>query len=272
MPEISVFGQKLTIAHGLLHARLTNATAALMLADRTLFIDGEAILLDKPAGLAVDPPRDGSRCLADYLEELRFGFRRSPSAVHRLDRDTSGCLLLARHPKAHKRFAAAFEAGAVRKTYLAVLDGVPGEPSGSVDLPLNKISSREAGWRMVPDPEGKRAVTAWRVLAEANGRALVRFEPETGRTHQLRVHAASGIGVPILGDPVYGNASGFRMLLHAASLRLEREGKEPIDATAPLPLSFANAGFGQVDLGQMDLGQVDLGQVDLGQVESGNAG
>jgi tRNA pseudouridine32 synthase/23S rRNA pseudouridine746 synthase len=223
------------------------------LADRVLFIDGEAIVLDKPAGLAVDPPRDGSRCLVDYVDELRFGFRRQPLAVHRLDRDTSGCLLLARNPKAHKRFAAAFEASAVRKTYLAVLDGVPAETEGSVDLALAKISSKEAGWRMVPDPDGKRAVTAWRVVGQANGRALVRFEPETGRTHQLRVHAASGIGVPILGDPVYGRVAGFKMLLHAASIRLEREGKEPIDATAPLPASFANAGFGQVDLGQMDL-------------------
>ncbi len=225
-----------------------------MLADNVLFIDGEAIVIDKPAGLAVDPPRDGSPSLADQAGELRFGFRRLPLAVHRLDRDTSGCLLLARNPKAHKRFAAAFEAGVVRKTYLAVLDGVPAEQDGRVELALGKVSSREAGWRMVPDPAGKRAITAWRVVAEANGRALVRFEPETGRTHQLRVHAASGIGVPILGDPVYGIASGFRMLLHAASIGLDREGKEPIDATAPLPLSFANAGFGQVDADQVDPG------------------
>lgn len=220
-----------------------------MLTDRVLFIDGEAVVIDKPAGLAVDPPRDGSASLADYADDLRFGFRRQPLAVHRLDRDTSGCLLLARNPKAHKRFAAAFEAGAVGKTYLAVLDGVPTEAEGSVDLPLAKISSAQAGWRIVPDPAGKRAVTAWRVIGQANGRALVRFEPETGRTHQLRVHAASGIGVPILGDPVYGRVAGFKMLLHAASLRLDREGKEPIDAAAPLPPAFANAGFGQVDSG-----------------------
>jgi len=225
-----------------------------MLTDRILFIDGEAIVIDKPAGLAVDPPRDGSPSLVDSLDDLRFGFRRLPLAVHRLDRDTSGCLLLARNPKAHKKFAAAFEAGVVRKTYLAVLDGVPAEREGRVDLALGKVSSKEAGWRMVPDESGKRAVTDWRVLAEANGRALVRFAPETGRTHQLRVHAASGIGVPILGDPVYGQASGFRMLLHAASIGLDREGKEPVAATAPLPISFANAGFGQVDLAQLDSG------------------
>lgn len=214
-----------------------------MLADRVLFIDGEAIVIDKPAGLAVDPPRDGSASLADKLGELRFGFRREPLPVHRLDRDTSGCLLLARNPKAHKLFAAAFEVGRVRKTYLAVLDGVPGEAEGRVDMPLGKVSSREAGWRMVPDPRGKNAVTDWKVVGEANGRALVRFAPETGRTHQLRVHAASGIGLPILGDPIYGGPSAFRMLLHAASIGLDREGKNSVEATASLPAAFANAGF-----------------------------
>ena len=214
-----------------------------MLQDRILFLDGEAIVLDKPAGLAVHPGPSTPRSLEDFLRDLRFGFHRPPSPVHRLDRDTSGCLLLSRNPKAHKRFAAEFEAGRVEKTYLAVLDGVPAEYEGVIDLPLAKISSREAGWRMVPNPDGQRAVTRWSVVAEARDRALVRFEPETGRTHQLRVHAASGIGVPILGDPVYGRKAEFTMLLHAASLRLPRGDKPPIEAVAPLPASFANAGF-----------------------------
>ena len=214
-----------------------------MFDDRILFIDGEAIVLDKPAGLAVHPGPSTPRSLEDHLSQLRFGFHRPPTPVHRLDRDTSGCLLLARNPKAHKRFAAAFEAGQVTKAYLAVLAGMPAEREGRIELPLKKISSKEAGWRMVPDPQGQKAVTAWSVVAEARGRALVRFEPETGRTHQLRVHAASGIGIPILGDPIYGQSAGFAMLLHAVSLRLERGGKPPVEATAPLPQSFANAGF-----------------------------
>lgn len=215
-----------------------------MLSDRVLFIDGEAIVLDKPAGLAVHPGPATPLSLEDRLAELRFGFAREPQPVHRLDRDTSGCLLLSRNPKAHKRFAAEFEAGRVRKAYLAVLDGVPAEREGLVALPLKKVSSREAGWRMVVDDSGQRAVTRWSVVGEARGRALVRFEPETGRTHQLRVHAAAGIGVPILGDPVYGQPAAFTMLLHAVSIRLERGGKPPIEAEAPLPPSFANAGFG----------------------------
>ena len=211
--------------------------------DRILFIDGEAIVLDKPAGLAVHPGPATRDSLEDLLPQLRFGFLRSPTPVHRLDRDTSGCLLLARNPKAHKRFAAEFEAGRVVKSYLAVLEGLPDTREGVVDLPLAKVSSKEKGWRMVPDMQGQRAVTRWSLVGEARGRALVRFEPETGRTHQLRVHAASGIGVPILGDPVYGRSSGFTMLLHAVSLRLERGAKPPVEAVAPLPASFANAGF-----------------------------
>lgn len=215
-----------------------------VLEDRVLFIDGEAIVLDKPAGLAVDPPRDGSLSLVNHIDALRFGFVRAPLAVHRLDRDTSGCLLLARNPKAHKRFAAEFEAGRVAKTYLAVLDGVPAAAEGLIDMALAKVSSREAGWRMVPDDNGQRAVTAWAVVGEARGRALVRFSPETGRTHQLRVHAASGLGVPIAGDPVYGRGPGSGpMLLHAASIRLERGSKPPVEAAAPPPPPFAQAGF-----------------------------
>ncbi|MFN3435320.1 MAG: pseudouridine synthase, partial [Sphingomonas sp.] len=91
--------------------------------DRVLFIDGEALVIDKPAGLPVDRPRDGSLSLENHLESLKFGFKRWPVPVHRLDRDTSGCLLLSRNPKAHARFQQAFEQGAVEKRYLAVLAG-----------------------------------------------------------------------------------------------------------------------------------------------------
>ena len=213
-----------------------------MLDEHIIFIDGEAIVIDKPSGLPVDPPRDGSISLENHLQSLSFGFKRWPSAVHRLDRDTSGCLLLARNPKAHKRFALAFEEGRVEKTYLAILDGVPSAAEGLVDLPLAKVSTRERGWRMIGDPKGKPAATAWRVVGEANGRVLVEFRPTTGRTHQIRVHAASGIGVPILGDPIYGRGGGTT-LLHASSLTMPREGKPAIQAHAPLPERFVALGF-----------------------------
>ena len=213
-----------------------------MLSDRILFIDGEAMVVDKPAGLGVNPGRDGRLSVENHLDSLRFGFLRQPSIVHRLDRDTSGCLLLARNPKAHKRFSAAFEAGLVEKVYLAVVDGVPAEASGTIDLALDKVSTRETGWRIVPAPKGKAARTHWRTIATRDGRTLIEFRPETGRTHQIRVHAASGLGLPIVGDPVYGQA-GPAMLLHARSISLPRLPKAPVAAQSPLPESFAAAGF-----------------------------
>jgi len=216
--------------------------SAPMLDEHILFIDGEAIVIDKPSGLPVDAPRDGSISLENHLQSLSFGFKRWPSAVHRLDRDTSGCLLLARNPKAHKRFALAFEEGRVEKSYLAVLDGVPTTVEGVVDLPLAKVSTRESGWRMVGDPRGKPASTAWRLVETVKGRSLVEFRPATGRTHQIRVHAATGIGVPILGDPVYGKGGGVT-LLHASRLMVPREGKPAIEAEAPLPERFSALGF-----------------------------
>ena len=213
-----------------------------MLADRIIFLDGEAIILDKPAGLAVDRPRDRSPSVEAMLGELTFGFRRLPQPVHRIDRDTSGCLLLARNPGAMKRFGQAFEGGQVAKRYLAVLDGIPDGGEGAIDLPLVKISTREDGWRMTGRADGKPARSRWRVLDTCDNRALVEFVPETGRTHQLRVHAAEALGTPILGDPVYGRGGPY-MLLHAAALSLPRPGKPDAAAEAPLPARFAELGF-----------------------------
>jgi tRNA pseudouridine32 synthase / 23S rRNA pseudouridine746 synthase len=209
-----------------------------------LYEDGEALVIDKPGGLPMDRPRKGGDSLDNHLDNLRLGFQRAPMPVHRLDSDTSGCLLLARNPKALKRFAAAFEARQVAKRYLGILAGVPDLKEGTVDLALSKISSAEDGWRMIPAKKGKPALTEWRVLAEAQGRALVEFRPVTGRTHQLRVHAASGIGIPLLGDPVYGDGKGaWRTMLHAVALEVVREGKPAIVATAPWPAEFAPLGF-----------------------------
>ena len=215
--------------------------------DRILFLDGEALVIDKPAGLAVHPGSRTPESLEDYLRHLRFGFEREPLPVHRLDRDTSGCLLLARNPKAHKRFQRAFEEKQIGKTYLAVLDGVPDGDGGTLDFPLGKTSTRQEGWRMVRDEHGKPSVTHWRTVAVKEGRAVVLFSPETGRTHQIRVHAADGLRIPIAGDPVYGSGRG-PMLLHALSLRVERGAKPPVEAQAPLPPTFVNAGFGDVAL------------------------
>jgi tRNA pseudouridine32 synthase/23S rRNA pseudouridine746 synthase len=209
-----------------------------------LYEDGEALVIDKPAGLPIDRPRKGGECLEDHLDSLKLGFQRAPTPVHRLDTDTSGCLLLARNPKAHKRFAAAFEAQAVTKVYHGVLAGVPQDSEGRIELALAKISSAEKGWRMIPARKGKPSLTEWRVVAEHEGRTLVEFRPATGRTHQIRVHAASGIGIALLGDPVYGTRSGAaRTMLHARAITVAREGKPDIAATSPLPADFAALGF-----------------------------
>jgi tRNA pseudouridine32 synthase/23S rRNA pseudouridine746 synthase len=209
-----------------------------------LFEDGEALVIDKPGGLPIERPRAGGLSLENHLEELKLGFQRPPVPVHRIDTDTSGCLLLARNPKALKRFARAFEERAVGKRYLGILAGVPQECEGTIELALSKISSAEKGWRMIPAKKGKPSITHWRVIGESEGRALVEFKPETGRTHQIRVHAASGIGIPLLGDPVYGDGMGAaRTMLHAAGLEVPREGKPPILAEAPMPADFAALGF-----------------------------
>ncbi len=210
---------------------------AAMLQDRILFIDGEAIVLDKPAGLPVDAPRAGGDSIAQRIDELKCGFKRPPVAMHRLDQDTSGCLLFARHASARVLFQQAFEGGTVEKTYVAVVAGTVGE-GGTIDLSIAKVSSADAGWRMRGDPGGQRAVTHWRRLAERDGRSLVEFRPATGRTHQIRVHAREGLGAGIVGDRVYG-VPGGPMLLHALRLVVPRGRKPAVDVTAPLPATFA---------------------------------
>src|SRR6185369_6440592 len=130
--------------------------------------------------------------------------------------------LLARNPKALKRFAAAFEAREVGKRYLGIVAGPVagpnGETEGTIALSLSKVSTAADGWRMIVARKGKPAVTHWRKLAEVGGRTLVEFRPETGRTHQIRVHAAHAFGHALLGDERYGGRPGPRTMLHAADL------------------------------------------------------
>jgi tRNA pseudouridine32 synthase / 23S rRNA pseudouridine746 synthase len=208
-----------------------------MLSERILFIDAEALVLDKPAGLPVDEPRRGGDSVAGRIDELKCGFRRPPTPMHRLDTDTSGCLLFARTAKARAVFQQAFETRAVEKYYLALVAGAVEEEQGVIDLPLSKTSSAEAGWRMVADERGHEATTHWRRLGVRDGSTMVEFHPVTGRTHQIRVHAREAFGKGILGDRVYGIPGG-PMLLHASRLVVPRDGKPTIDVTAPLPDYF----------------------------------
>ena len=208
-----------------------------MLSDRILFIDADAIVLDKPAGLPVDTPRRGGDSIASRLGELKCGFKRPPTPMHRLDMDTSGCLLFARSPKARAIFQQAFETRAVQKYYIAVVAKELADEAGVIDIPLAKRSSAEAGWKMVSDPHGLEATTRWRRLAVRDGSTLVEFQPLTGRTHQIRAHAREAFGTGIVGDRVYGIPGG-PMLLHASRLVVPRDSKPSIDITAPLPDTF----------------------------------
>jgi tRNA pseudouridine32 synthase/23S rRNA pseudouridine746 synthase len=208
-----------------------------VLEDRILFIDAEAIVIDKPSGLPVDPPRRGGDSVAARIHELKCGFKRPPTAMHRLDTDTSGCLLFARSPHARAIFQKAFESRAVGKYYLAVIAAAVADEEGEIDMPLAKVSSEEAGWRMVAGVAGSPATTRWRRLAVRGDLTLVEFQPLTGRTHQIRAHAREAFGRGIVGDRVYG-VPGGPMLLHASRLIVPRERKAVIDVTAPLPDYF----------------------------------
>jgi tRNA pseudouridine32 synthase/23S rRNA pseudouridine746 synthase len=211
----------------------------MLLSDSVLFIDAETVVIDKPAGLPVDSPRRGGDSIASRIDELRCGFKRPPTAMHRLDTDTSGCLLFARNPKARALCQRAFETRAVEKYYLAVIGREVMEEQGVIEAPLIKTSSANAGWKMVVSEHGAQAVTRWRRVAVQGGSTLVEFRPVTGRTHQIRAHAREAFGTGIVGDRVYGIPGG-PMLLHASHLVVPREGKPAIDVTAPLPDYFGD--------------------------------
>ena len=204
---------------------------------RILYKDQDVIIFDKPAGLAVHAGPNSPDHLELYLPALSFGWSQAPRLAHRLDRDTSGCLVLGRHDKAIKRLGKFFEQGRVEKTYWAVVTGTPPGQQGIVDLPLRKITGK-GGWRMVTDPEGQKAVTEWRLLGRGDGLSWVECRPRTGRTHQIRIHMKA-LGCPLRGDPYYGADPVPPMTLHllarAVSLPPLSAGKPPIHAQAPPP-------------------------------------
>ncbi len=209
---------------------------------RLLFRDGLILVLDKPAGLPVHRgPKGGENFEQDFVH-LRFGLPRAPALAHRLDRDTSGCLVLGRHRKALEKLMLLFKQRKIDKLYWAVVLGGPAEEEGLIDLPLGRLDATR-GWWMKVDLLGQSAQTRWKVLgraADAQGRpiAWLGLEPLTGRTHQLRVHCAAS-GFPIVGDPVYGTGprvGGPGLHLHARSVSVPLyKNKAPIDIRAPAP-------------------------------------
>jgi tRNA pseudouridine32 synthase / 23S rRNA pseudouridine746 synthase len=239
---------------------------------RVLYRDALMIVLDKPAGMAVHRGPKGGASLEDCFDALRFGLPRPPALAHRLDRETSGCLVLGRHREALAHLGALFRHGRVGKTYWAVVEGGPDAAEGEIDLALGRLDATR-GWWMKPDSKGLPARTRWRVLGRTNpspgggasprsggvgvrsnstppgafgatlpfqGRDLtwLALEPLTGRTHQLRVHCAE-MGWPVVGDAIYGAApryGGRPLHLHAVEIIVPLYPKRaPIRVTAPVP-------------------------------------
>ena len=212
------------------------------LAAAILYESPAAYVLNKPAGLPVHPGPRGGPSLEDWLPVLQNGRRHLPRPVHRLDTDTSGCLVLGRTRPAIAALAQAFEKHLARKTYWAVLVGEVAGDAGTIDAPLLKRSTARDGWHMAVDAKGQPAITDWRVLGRApmgnGGLSWVEFHPRTGRTHQIRAHAAH-LGHPILGDARYGGGAGPLHLLARAIALPGPEGE--IAATAPIPAPMQKA-------------------------------
>ena len=211
---------------------------------RLLYRDALMLVLDKPAGFAVHRGPKGGASLEDHFDALRFGLPRRPALAHRLDRETSGCLVLGRHRKALAQLGRLFKSGAVEKTYWAVIENGPEVDEGVIELPLGRLDATR-GWWMKHDPHGQPAVTKWRLLGRAplpgeEGLRLawLALEPVTGRPPQLRVHCAE-MGWPIVGDTIYGNAprvGGPGLHLHAREVVLPLDkNRAPIRVVAPVP-------------------------------------
>ncbi len=190
------------------------------LLNRLLYKDPLMLVINKPAGIAVHPGPGGGENLEQYFDVLRFGLPKMPGLAHRLDRDTSGCLILGRHRKALRKLGNLFSAGRVTKIYWAIVEGVPSQESGVINLPLKKQTERKDRWWMMTHPEGQEAITEYKLLATNGKISWLELSPKTGRTHQIRVHCAE-IGCPLVGDKAYNkilSVPADSVMLHARSV------------------------------------------------------
>ena len=214
-----------------------------LLQERVLYRDAEMIVINKPEGLAVQGGTGTNRHLDGLLDALRFDAKERPRLVHRLDKDTSGVLVLARSAQAAARLGELFRSKATRKVYWAITVGAPKPRNGKIDQPLAKQAGPGGERVAAGDEEGDRALTYYRTVARAGDRfAWLALEPVTGRTHQLRVHCLT-LGTPILGDGKYGGAAAHpaslpqakKLHLHARAITLPLPPRKRLSVTAPLP-------------------------------------
>ncbi len=201
--------------------------------------DADLLAIDKPAGLLVHdaPAEPGAPTVAAWFLEHYAGEAAAydverPGIVHRLDKHTSGLLLLAKTPAAQTALSAAFEARETQKQYLALCDGIPQRDRAVIDADIARSHADRR--RMAVTAEGRSAQTEYEVLASARERSLLLVKPLTGRTHQIRVHLAA-IGAPVTGDDLYGRGPGPRHLLHAWRLTVPHPRGGELTVTAPLP-------------------------------------
>ncbi|MGE3747296.1 MAG: RluA family pseudouridine synthase [Sphingomonadaceae bacterium] len=237
--------------------------------------DNAAIVLNKPPGLATQGGTKTEKHLDRLLDGVTFEAEGRPKLVHRLDKDTSGALLVARSARAAAHFAKAFSSRTARKVYWALVTGVPSIADGTIDLPLAKQPGTGGEKMHVDEKEGSPARTRYRVIERAGNRACwVELQPFTGRTHQLRVHMAA-IGHPIVGDGKYGGQDAFltggvsrKMHLHARRLKVDHPDGGVIDVTADLPSHFAESlallGFDLAD-GDLPLDDVKFSETAEGK-------
>jgi 23S rRNA pseudouridine955/2504/2580 synthase len=219
-----------------------------------IYRDRAAIVIDKPPGLATQGGTKTDRHVDGLLDGLQFDAENRPKLVHRLDKDTSGALLLARSSNAAAHFAKAFSSRTARKLYWALVVGVPSIEDGMIELPIGKQPGTGGEKMYVDEKEGSPARTRYRVVERAgNAAAWVELQPFTGRTHQLRVHMAA-IGHPIVGDGKYGGQDAFvsggvsrKLHLHARRLRIDHPDGNKLDVTVDPPKHFlesiAHLGF-----------------------------
>ncbi|MEJ7932809.1 RluA family pseudouridine synthase [Sphingobium sp. AN558] len=216
--------------------------------DMVIHRDAQAIVINKPPGLATQGGTKTDEHVDRLLDGLLFDLESRPKLVHRLDKDTSGALLLARNSRAAGHFAKAFSSRTARKVYWALVIGVPSINDGMIELPLGKQPGTGGEKMHVDEAEGMPARTRYRVIERAGNRAAwVELQPYTGRTHQLRVHLAA-IGHPIVGDGKYGGKDAFlsgtisrKMHLHARRIRVDHPDGGRVDVMAELPSHFASS-------------------------------